>query len=81
MKNTSHTISDVIVMTKRSLIHYRRLPQLIVFSFVQPMMLLQMNFLKLSSHLPSYCTMLCSENLLRLVLLTQTILHRLFSEE
>jgi ABC-2 type transport system permease protein/oleandomycin transport system permease protein len=40
MKNTSHTISDVIVMTKRSLIHYRRLPQLIVFSFVQPMMFL-----------------------------------------
>lgn len=40
MNKTSHTISDIIVMTKRSLIHYRRLPQLIVFSFIQPMMFL-----------------------------------------
>lgn len=37
---TSQIISDVIVMTKRNLIRYKRLPQLIIFSFIQPMMFL-----------------------------------------
>lgn len=34
----NHTFSDIIVMVKRNLLRYRRLPQLIVFSFVQPVM-------------------------------------------
>lgn len=33
-------ISDVLVMTKRNLTHVRRLPQLIVFSTIQPVMFL-----------------------------------------
>src|SRR6185436_10820331 len=37
-KVKSHTFSDILVMCKRNLIHYRRLPQLIVFSFIQPVM-------------------------------------------
>lgn len=32
------TLSDIWVMTKRNLLRYKRLPQLIVFSFVQPIM-------------------------------------------
>lgn len=32
------TISDILVMIKRNLLRYRRLPQLIVFSFIQPVM-------------------------------------------
>jgi len=35
MKNT---FSDILVMTKRNLLRYPRLPQLIVFSFIQPIM-------------------------------------------
>src|SRR3989344_2803092 len=35
MKNT---LSDILVMTKRNLLRYPRLPQLIVFSFIQPIM-------------------------------------------
>jgi ABC transporter DrrB family efflux protein len=31
-------ISDILIMTKRNLIRYRRLPQLIVFSSIQPVM-------------------------------------------
>lgn len=31
-------LSDIITMTKRNLIRYKRLPQLIVFSFIQPIM-------------------------------------------
>ncbi|MBI4117184.1 MAG: ABC transporter permease [Parcubacteria group bacterium] len=31
-------ISDIIIMTRRNLIRYRRLPQLIVFSSIQPVM-------------------------------------------
>ncbi len=34
----SQTISDIVVMTKRNVLRYRRLPQLIVFSFIQPVM-------------------------------------------
>lgn len=34
----TQTFSDIIVMTKRNLLRYRRLPQLIVFSFIQPIM-------------------------------------------
>jgi ABC-2 type transport system permease protein len=41
MQNTFSTIlSDVWVMTKRNLIRYKRLPQLVIFSFIQPMMFL-----------------------------------------
>ncbi len=32
------TVSDIIIMVKRNLIRYRRLPQLIVFSSIQPVM-------------------------------------------
>ena len=32
------TISDIIIMTKRNLLRYRRIPQLIVFSSIQPVM-------------------------------------------
>ena len=38
MNKLSITISDIAVMTKRNLLRYRRLPQLIVFSFIQPVM-------------------------------------------
>ncbi len=34
----SQTISDIIVMSKRNLLRYRRLPQLIIFSSIQPVM-------------------------------------------
>lgn len=34
----STTFSDVAVMIKRNLLQYRRMPQLIVFSFIQPVM-------------------------------------------
>jgi len=33
-----HTISDIAVMVKRNLVRYKRLPRLIVFSFIQPVM-------------------------------------------
>lgn len=36
----NHTISDIIVMTKRNLLYYRRLPRLVVFTFIQPIMML-----------------------------------------
>lgn len=36
----NHTISDIIVMTKRNLTYYRRLPRLVVFTFIQPVMML-----------------------------------------
>lgn len=36
----SLTISDIMVMVKRNLLRYRRMPQLIVFSFIQPIMFL-----------------------------------------
>jgi ABC transporter DrrB family efflux protein len=36
--NLSHTISDILVMIKRNLTFYRRLPRLIIFSFIQPVM-------------------------------------------
>ncbi len=38
MTNFNHTVLDIIVMIKRNLLRYRRLPQLIVFSFIQPIM-------------------------------------------
>lgn len=38
MSNLSTALSDVAVMTKRNLLRYRRLPQLVIFSFVQPIM-------------------------------------------
>ncbi len=34
----SHIISDTLAITKRNLIRYKRLPQLIVFSTIQPVM-------------------------------------------
>lgn len=34
----SATYSDIMVMVKRNLLRYRRLPRLIVFSFIQPVM-------------------------------------------
>lgn len=34
----NHTISDILIMVKRNLLHYRRTPRLIVFSFIQPVM-------------------------------------------
>lgn len=37
-KNLTNTISDISVMTQRNLIRYRRLPQLLVFSTIQPVM-------------------------------------------
>ncbi len=36
--NLMHTLADIAVMTKRNLLRYRRLPQLIVFSSIQPVM-------------------------------------------
>lgn len=38
MPKLTHTISDISVMVRRNLLRYRRLPQLIVFSFIQPIM-------------------------------------------
>ncbi len=38
--NFSEILSDVLVMTKRNLLKYRRVPQLIVFSSIQPVMML-----------------------------------------
>ncbi len=35
---TKHILSDISVMMKRNLLSYKRLPQLIVFSFIQPVM-------------------------------------------
>lgn len=40
MNNFINTLSDILVITQRSLIRYRRLPQLLVFSTVQPVMFL-----------------------------------------
>src|SRR3989344_3367714 len=34
----NYLISDVLVMLKRNLLRYRRLPRLVVFSFIQPIM-------------------------------------------
>ncbi len=36
----STTFSDIGIMVRRNLLHYRRLPQLIVFSLIQPIMFL-----------------------------------------
>lgn len=38
LQRLSWNVTDTIVMTKRNLIHYLRLPQLIVFSSIQPIM-------------------------------------------
>jgi len=38
MRRLQWTISDTLVITRRNLIHYRRQPQLIVFSTIQPVM-------------------------------------------
>src|SRR3989344_5484272 len=38
MSNFATTFSDISVMIKRNLLRYQRLPQLIVFSFIQPVM-------------------------------------------
>ena len=40
MNNFSHTFSDIRVMTKRNLVKFFRVPQLIVFSTIQPVMML-----------------------------------------
>ncbi|MBP7831982.1 MAG: ABC transporter permease [Candidatus Pacebacteria bacterium] len=34
----THTFSDIWIMTKRNLLRYARMPQLIIFSFIQPVM-------------------------------------------
>lgn len=36
----NYTLSDIAVMTKRNMIKYRRIPQLLVFSTIQPVMFL-----------------------------------------
>jgi ABC transporter DrrB family efflux protein len=38
MTSFSQTISDILVMVRRNLLKYERLPRLIVFSFIQPVM-------------------------------------------
>ncbi|MEN9582583.1 MAG: hypothetical protein RL641_537 [Candidatus Parcubacteria bacterium] len=38
MKQRSQTFTDIWIMTKRNLTHYARMPQLIIFSFIQPIM-------------------------------------------
>src|SRR5438132_12225786 len=38
MTSLSYTVSDAMVMTKRNLLRYRRIPTLLVFSTVQPVM-------------------------------------------
>jgi len=38
MTSLSYTVSDAMVMTKRNLLRYRRIPALLVFSTVQPVM-------------------------------------------
>jgi ABC-2 type transport system permease protein/oleandomycin transport system permease protein len=38
--NLTNTLSDVLVLTRRNLLKYRRIPQLIVFSSIQPVMML-----------------------------------------
>lgn len=39
MANTfTSTVSDIVIMTKRNLLRYQRLPQLVVFSTIQPVM-------------------------------------------
>lgn len=40
MNNFYHTFSDIRVMTKRNLVKFFRVPQLIVFSTIQPVMML-----------------------------------------
>ncbi len=40
MSSITNTISDILVLTQRNLIRYRRIPQLIIFSTVQPVMFL-----------------------------------------
>src|SRR3990167_10465650 len=34
----NRTLTDILIMVKRNLLRYRRMPQLIVFSFIQPVM-------------------------------------------
>jgi ABC transporter DrrB family efflux protein len=38
MTSFSQTIADILVMIKRNLLKYQRMPRLIVFSFIQPVM-------------------------------------------
>jgi ABC-2 type transport system permease protein/oleandomycin transport system permease protein len=38
MTSFSQTISDILVMVKRNILKYERMPRLIVFSFIQPVM-------------------------------------------
>jgi len=40
MNNLSHTISDIWIMVRRNALHFVRMPQLIVFSTIQPVMFL-----------------------------------------
>src|SRR5690242_21746879 len=40
MPQFSYTFSDIWIMTKRNLVRYRRIPQLLVFSTIQPVMFL-----------------------------------------
>ena len=41
MQYVSWTVSDTLVMTRRNLLRYVRLPQLLIFSTIQPVMLLE----------------------------------------
>ena len=38
MNSFESTLSDILILIKRNLKRYQRLPQLIVFSFIQPVM-------------------------------------------
>src|SRR3989338_4466187 len=38
MDNSITIFSDIMVMVKRNLLRYKRLPQLVVFTFIQPVM-------------------------------------------
>ena len=40
MANLKYVLPDALVVTKRNLIRYKRIPQLLVFSTVQPVMFL-----------------------------------------
>src|SRR3990167_8904800 len=40
MNSVVNAVSDVVVITERNLIRYRRVPQLLIFSTIQPVMFL-----------------------------------------
>jgi len=70
--NNKYIISDIIVMMKRNLLRYKRLPQLIVFSFIQPVM-----FVLLFTYVFGGAIVTSSENYIMFLLpgvLVQTVL-------